>query len=91
MGPKWPKVAQAVTKTAVFERFVAHLVQVYAKSRTSGHLPLKTRMEYLTDCLLFAHHDVKDHVVGVLHADRADAAEVLNGLFDVVLDDAVVG
>ena len=42
------------------------------------------------DVELFADHDVKDHVVGVLHADRADAAEVLNGLFDVFFYDAVV-
>ena len=40
--------------------------------------------------LLFADHDVQDHVVCVLHSDRADAAEVLDCLFDVFLDDSVV-
>ena len=40
--------------------------------------------------MLLADHDVQDHVVCVLHSDRADAAEVLDCLFDVFLDDAVI-
>ena len=39
---------------------------------------------------LFADHDVKDHVVGMLHADGADAAEVLDGLLDILFDDTVM-
>ena len=39
---------------------------------------------------LFAYHDVKYHVVGVLHAYRADPAEISDGLFDVFFDYAVV-
>ena len=39
---------------------------------------------------LFADHDVQDHVVGVLHADGADAAEVPDGLFYVFFDYSVV-
>ena len=34
----------------------------------------------LCDLSLFADHDVQDHVVGMLHSDRSDAAEILNGL-----------
>lgn len=44
----------------------------------------------LTSGKLFADHDVQNHVVGALHAYRADAAEVLNGLFYVLLYDSVV-
>ena len=39
---------------------------------------------------LFADHDVKDHIVGVLHTYRADAAEIPDGLLDVFLNDSVV-
>ena len=39
---------------------------------------------------LFADHDVQDHVVCMLHADGADAAEVLDGLLDVLFNDAVM-
>ena len=44
----------------------------------------------LCDLSLFADHDVQDHVVGMLHSDRSDAAEILNCLFDVFFDDAVM-
>ena len=39
---------------------------------------------------LFTYHDVQDHVVGMLHADGADAAEVLDGLLDILFDDTVM-
>ena len=39
---------------------------------------------------LFAYHDVQDHVIGVLHADRTDLSEISDRLLDVLLDDAVV-
>ena len=39
---------------------------------------------------LFTNHDVENHVVGILHADRADLAEILNSLFNVLLDDSVM-
>ena len=35
LGLKWPKVAQAVIKTAVFVRIAAHLARFWGKSRTS--------------------------------------------------------
>ena len=39
---------------------------------------------------LFTYHDVQNHVVGVLHAYRANAAEILDCLLYVFFDDAVV-
>ena len=40
--------------------------------------------------MLLADHDVEDHVIGVLHADRTDSAKILNGLLNVFFNDAVV-
>lgn len=40
--------------------------------------------------MLLADHYVEDHVVGVLHSDRADTAEILYCFLYVLLDDAVV-
>ena len=48
------------------------------------------RVELTGKSMLFADHYVQDHIVCVLHSDRADAAEVLDCLFDVFLDDSVV-
>ena len=56
------------------------------------------RREYMADSLktvleppfLFTYHNVQDHVVSVLHAYRAYAAEVLDCLLYVFFDDAVV-
>ena len=45
---------------------------------------------YLWDDLLFADHNVKNHIVGMLHSDRTDLSEILNCLFNVVFNDAVV-
>ena len=40
--------------------------------------------------LLLADHDVKDHAVGALHADRPYLSEIPDGLLDVLFDDAVM-
>lgn len=40
--------------------------------------------------MLFADHDVKNHVVCMLHSYRTDAPEVYDGLFNVFLYDAVM-
>ena len=40
---------------------------------------------------LLAQHDIQNHLVRGLHADGADGAEVADGFFDVVFDDAVGG
>ena len=39
---------------------------------------------------LLTNHDIKNHVVSMLHAHRADLAEVLNRLLDILLYDAVM-
>ena len=39
---------------------------------------------------LLTNHNIKNHVVSMLHAHRTDLAEVLDGLLDVLFDDAVV-
>ena len=40
--------------------------------------------------ILFANHNIKNHLVSGLHAFSADAAEVADGLLNAVFNDTVI-
>ena len=82
-----PRNPRSGGRSAVFEWSVHEMLVLVDERLIAEGLSTESYIRWM--CLL-ADHDVEDHVIGVLHADRADTSEILNGLLNVFFNDAVV-
>ena len=82
----------AIFPWTMSSEFIFGLLECETYLRAESHLmePESSEYNHYQVSLLLTNHDIKNHVVSVLHAHGADLAEILDCLLDVLLDDAVM-